>query len=391
MLEFLYYQIVNKCFFQFIWGGGKMNSIKKIAIIVVAILIGGLIYFGVQCHQTKTVGDSVVIQKRGKCVGRGLSCKHDNTCCSKNCVDGTCRKPKGECVGKGLSCNHDNTCCSKNCVDGTCRNAKGSNGTACGKDSSCDSGNCVLGVCQPKQGSNGTMCAKDSSCESGYCMSGICQAKQGLAGPCRKDSHCSSKDCPDGKCYCSSGICTQCKGGCLAPRGSIGSPCKGNASCNSGLCCLSGLCQEKLVVGGPCNNDGQCKSDKCFAGTCQSTQCVGLGLACQHDKTCCSKNCVDGTCRPCIKSEGLAWKEEACCSGLVKERIRDRGGLFGERPIYICRKPEVVRNQQLLEGSEFEINVTNSDLEKMDNVEVGEKLERADSSDGDADDGDDNN
>ena len=66
-----------------------MEMMKKLAILVVAIILGGLGYAAYQRYSVQQ-SDSVVIQ--GGKVGNGRSCQHDSHCQSNHCYAGLCSK-----------------------------------------------------------------------------------------------------------------------------------------------------------------------------------------------------------------------------------------------------------------------------------------------------------
>ncbi|KUJ23594.1 uncharacterized protein LY89DRAFT_186836 [Mollisia scopiformis] len=112
-----------------------------------------------------------------KCAADGLSCKHQDTCCSRKCELNTCRPA---CVADALSCAHDGTCCSNKCELGTCRPACVAYGLPCAHDGTCCSSLCISGQCHQnpcvKKGgpcSEGLQCCAGLTCaadETGTCI-----------------------------------------------------------------------------------------------------------------------------------------------------------------------------------------------------------------------------
>jgi Mg-chelatase subunit ChlD len=51
------------------------------------------------------------------CLLDGESCRDDDQCCSRHCVDGACREP---CRPLRVSCQSSGQCCTGNCADGVC-------------------------------------------------------------------------------------------------------------------------------------------------------------------------------------------------------------------------------------------------------------------------------
>jgi hypothetical protein len=154
----------------------------------------------------------------GKC-----ACRVGKTRCGDRCVDllynenhcGKCGTACGEgqacrngvcgCAQYGTACKGDDTCCSKNCVEGTCACAVGK--TRCGTrcvDLRSDESNCR--EC-------GRTCAPDARCRSGYCdcpntcpdgqspeqTTCECQPCASLADANRCDD---STPCPPGRICC---------------------------------------------------------------------------------------------------------------------------------------------------------------------------------------------
>ena len=113
------------------------------------------------------------------CVEGKCACRDDKTRCGTRCVDlryneshcGACDRPcpegqacrNGECgcAQYGAACKGDDTCCSKNCVDGACACAAGK--TRCGT-------RCVdLRDNENHCGACGRTCGPDVRCRDGTC------------------------------------------------------------------------------------------------------------------------------------------------------------------------------------------------------------------------------
>jgi hypothetical protein len=187
-----------------------MERMKKIVMIIIAIMLSGLIYFGVQRYLDHNKVKEVIIQslwdqvtkkktwdKMGKDMGKGATsvatagaldgdgggwaseinpgevgsmcsknsdCKNDNYCsagmCQKKLEDGgicfgdaDCKNDKcrlgvcqASCVAVGLSCKDDHSCCSKNCIVGTCRNCTKENISTTTGSDNGANGNCCPGL-----------------------------------------------------------------------------------------------------------------------------------------------------------------------------------------------------------------------------------------------------
>jgi hypothetical protein len=172
------------------------------------------------------------------CSQYGAACKGDETCCSKNCVDGKCACPKGR------------TRCGKRCVNTATDEANcGKCGNACG-----DTSECVKGTC-----TRGAACEQDGECASGICCWGECAPAgsrrcdgnfEVCCGPGREccETHC----CPEG---------THCCWGddpfCVGPD----RQCCGNGSCPIDKeCCIYAGVNENLM---DCCGKGEVCTEAC--------------------------------------------------------------------------------------------------------------------------------
>jgi DNA-binding beta-propeller fold protein YncE len=209
-------------------------------------------------------------------------CKKNGDCCTKYCVNGSCRfKPNYMPCGKNAECDLGR------CVDGRCDGGANPMGAACQENFNCDDGlACIRGSCTR---SNKVKCTKQNCpgcCEGTVCRVGNNNAVCGEGGiPCIRcrDSSCQRGICKAAaKCWpamCSSGCCdgNTCKPGTSRTAcGSAGRTCK---TCPGGQICQDGTCQ----VGSGCSPEN-CATGCCSGGTCvtetDATACGTGGAAC---------------------------------------------------------------------------------------------------------------
>lgn len=296
------------------------------------------------------------------------SCTNDASCAS-----GLYCNSSQQCVPKvalGTACTGNSQCTSGNCVDGFCCNAAcaggcdrcnlpGSVGTCKVVDSGTVGANpsCGAYVCNGLSNACPTSCISDAQCASGgVCLNGQCEAKRALGQPCTIDKSCTSGACVDGVCCnsaCNGGGCDRCDlpgflGTCkIAPLGHAGGPgscspylcdgvnavcpssCSGDANCESGHGCVSGICEKKKANGESCTVAKDCASGFCALGICCDSACTDACARCDVPGSV-------GTCGPAqatTPGEGCGLylcngKSTSCPSGCEKNEDCQDGYCF---------------------------------------------------------------
>ena len=189
-----------------------MKMMKKLAMLVAAIILGGLGYAAYQRYAMQS--DNVLIQKGckygkdklGICKPKPVNWKDVG-----NDIQDAFTPSNDGGIADGLSCIHDGACKSGLCIDGTCRNQKvqasvasitinpGEIGASCSKDSQCHSGKCSdTGQCKINGGVDGEACVHNGYCQSGFCLDGTCHDKFKDDTYCLDDSDCQSGCCTPG-------------------------------------------------------------------------------------------------------------------------------------------------------------------------------------------------
>jgi hypothetical protein len=195
------------------------------------------------------------------CVPAECTTKNDPACGPYDCELST-RTCYGSCYGGSEYCSADHVCSAKGtCIDDVC--------LSIAPEGVCPGGYlCSNGACP-------TSCSSNAGCATGYtCSSSRCSANAGapdagapkdagakpapeaapsgnpLFSVCAKSTDCQSRAC----CYTSSLTEYRCFNSCTVLP--IGSPCHGNADCESGLCHITsgtlGFCTKS------CTSDAQC-------------------------------------------------------------------------------------------------------------------------------------
>ena len=121
---------------------------------------------------------------------------------------------------------------------------------------------------------------------------------------------CTSGSPCTGNADCQSGICTNgtCAPPLCAPTCGVGTNCGSNADCASGLCkagiCAVPTCSPSCATGQPCTAPSDCASSVCTAGKCAPPACATAPSKCNQNNPCgsdsdCGSNvCVHGLCAP---------------------------------------------------------------------------------------------
>lgn len=179
--------------------------------------------------------------------------------CVFGCTGHLCKEADG--CTPDLLCK--NNVCQKNAVDQPGQiGAKCNSKKPCQSHLRCSNGTCAACAVRPSlplqfslvsrgtessaQNNKHGLCAPDALTLLSHpsppplCLSSVSSSSQ---NPCETPAHCSSTH------YCSWGLCVRCKPTDLC----LGSPCKSNAACKTGLCNEHGRCdyagQKKLIFG----------------------------------------------------------------------------------------------------------------------------------------------
>lgn len=269
-------------------------------------------------------------------------CTSDTDCTGgRVCRDGTCVVPPEPSLrGFGESCTAGDQCRSGLCLDGYCTQTCPPDrplGT-CPDGTYCDDVECGRGQCRrggPGPGEWGTSCGGDGDCASAFCFdaasgAGIClrPCDPMALGGC---------DFPDSCQPYATGAC----GLCSCSAGRLGDPCLSDAECIFGLClapspgdlprctaspvgtrCPPGTALQTFEtadgvplqrctatgtpVGSPCGGDADCQSGLCWGtgdvGLC--TRPCGGSCTCPFGTTCQTMSAYERYCLPTSAEEG---------------------------------------------------------------------------------------
>ena len=144
---------------------------------------------------------------------------------------------------------------------------------------------------------------------------------------------CTSGSPCTGNADCQSGICTSgtCAPPVCAPTCGVGANCGSNADCASGLCkggkCAAPSCSPSCTTGQPCTANTDCASFVCTAGACAPPSCATAPSKCNQNNPCgsdsdCGSNvCAHGLCAPpaCSPScgNGSSCNNNSNCASFV--------------------------------------------------------------------------
>ena len=175
----------------------------------------------------------------------------------------------------------------------------GSVGGPCYPNDTCDGALiCVEGVCKqdegPEAGSEGGPCYPNDTCDGALvCVEGVCKQDQGPeAGT--EDGPCYPNDTCNEGLACVEGVCEVDEG---PAAGSEGGPCLPGGACDGDLSCVDGLCVDAPLT---CEAPEELCGEVCVDTRIDPDHCG----AC--DRSCLGGGCVTGECQEAVLVSGLA-------------------------------------------------------------------------------------
>ncbi|MEO8183225.1 MAG: hypothetical protein ABI895_30705 [Deltaproteobacteria bacterium] len=312
------------------------------------------------CTSTTELPSCMLVQQAPvECVTNGdcasLHCQ-DGSCIAASCADSIvnqgesavdCAGPCPARCGEGQACTALDDCApglfcpegARTCARISCRDAV-RNGDEVGTDCG--------GSCPPCPLE--TACTANQDCESGVCRAGACAVQScddgilnqdeaaldcgGSCAPCPPGRSCQlAADCDSGVCDtrgCGNGVARCCQparcndrvrngteafpdcGNAQCGACPIGSPCNGNAVCDSGLC-QNGACRQP-----PCD-DGQqngLETDTDCGGPDPACTRCALGRECNVTQDCATGSCVAGVCANCGNGVQDGRETDSDCGGV---------------------------------------------------------------------------
>jgi len=302
-----------------------------------------------QCTSKADCGSQQICQD-GECVAEpepevpkpncgNLTCKDDQTCINKKCVNNSllcggvlCNSEEacvdGQCLEKSSLC--DGVKCGQDqvCVDLVCKNVGDCGGLACS-----DEEVCLYNVCHKAGDCGGLTCAEGEVCYEGECrLSGKCGGikcnddELCLDGVCKLEGDCGGIACAENE-YCLNDYCYE--------RLKCGDViCEPGETCNAdGVCEKGEYCIVDAHTAMWCGND--CCDDDSFCGS--RTHCCNYDNACGND--CCGEGevCENEMCHRQCEFERCELEDgsEVCCAS---------GEICASNQCFVIPKTECIDN-----------------------------------------------